>query len=542
MVKILLWIIIIFTFINCSSTHKAFIVSDTKHSFSADSSFLIKKNETKLSISSIINNNASKYKTINDLYKKNNYSPIWFNLILRNEGLKLLESANKQGLSPNDYSIKTLKHLIDNINNSTVFDAKKNAMLDVMLTKNIILYSNHLLFGKINPKNIYPSWNYSNKVSYSIDSLILDKIDSDSILYLDKILEPKSNLYKHLKSNLQKYRNIKNSLSENTYSYPNTTINIGDSSNQIFALKKYLCKLGYLSDKNINYTFDSDLKKAIMQFQSSHGLAPDGILGKNTYYALQWSPQKYIDEIRINMERCRWMPKKYPDTLLLVNIPEYKTTLYKNNEILFSSRVIVGKVKNKTPVFCSKIDRVVFNPCWTVPNSIATKKLLPRIKRDSTYLDKHNMFIRKNGVDQVVDSIDFSKYSTNNFPFKIYQRSCSTNALGRVKFVFSNKYQIYMHDTSNKRLFNKTNRAFSSGCIRLENPLNLAKIILKDIDNNSNNIKRYLSKPYPIAVKLKNQVPIFITYFTCTLSNNNLVFLNDIYSYDYKILKSIGVK
>lgn len=471
------------------------------------------------------------------LYSQNKFQPLWYSLEQRAEGLALLKSSKNHGLLPNDYSVNIIEELIKN---DTVFSAKNNATIDIFFTNGVLQYSKHLFNGRVNPKELNTEWNYNINLKSNQDSIILEFIKNCKISDIEIFFEHKTLLYKNLKAELYKYRHV-NKDAFIPLSYPNILLKEGDSNMHVLKLKKHLIELDYLNSNSKSSLFDDKLTKLLKQFQKTHGLTPDGIPGKNTYYYLSWPTQKYIDIIRVNMERCRWIPDLSNNTYLTVNIPEYKLRLYKNNKELFFSKVIVGKVKNKTPVFTSEIEYLVFNPCWTVPYSIATKKLLPKIKKDSTYLDRNNMFVGIGGTEIDSDSVNFINYSENNFPFKIYQRSCSSNALGVVKFIFPNKYQVFLHDTPNKKLFNKEWRAFSSGCIRLQNPLTLAEIILNDIDNNNTSISKYLSKNYPFIVELKKIISINITYFTCVYNNDNIQYFNDIYGRDYKILKELGV-
>lgn len=548
MIKRFLYVILFFIGA-CSIDNEVTTSTIVRTSCNIDSAYINQKNDISQHIKKLIDGVYSGYgsltglhidKDVEKLYQQNGYQPLWYDLELRQDGVQLLKTSTDHGLLLNDYGVNIIDSVI---NSSASFSAKADADLDIAITNSVILYGKHLQYGKVNPMLLSSEWNYERIEDSVLYLLVLRLIKDDSVAIIERVFEQKSKLYQNLKIELNKYRdiNISNPNIE-LPKYNGVAPRMGDNNMLVLKTKRYLVAMGYLSDSTINSTFDNNLYQSIKAFQKIHGLAADGIPGKMTYDFMLWMPRKYIDVIRVNMERCRWMTNAYNDTCITVNVPEYKVRLYKNGGIVFESNVIVGKLKNKTPVFQSKIDYLVFNPCWTVPNSIASKKMLPRIKRDSTYLQKRNMFVGRGGVEVDSKEIDFSNYSESNFPFKIYQRSCSTNALGRVKFMFSNKYQVFLHDTPNKTLFKKDVRAFSSGCIRMESPLQLAEIILRDIDDNSTSVSRYLSKNYPLKVYLKTPVDFNIVYFTCWYNNKQMHYFNDIYSRDYKVLKELGLE
>ncbi len=187
-------------------------------------------------------------------------------------------------------------------------------------------------------------------------------------------------------------------------------------------------------------------------------------------------------------------------------------------------------------MFASKLDYIVFNPCWTVPNSIASTSVLKGMKKDSLYLEKRNMFVCINGKEIASDNIHPEKYTSDNFPFTVFQRANENNALGQVKFMFENRYSIYLHDTPGKSLFSKPTRTFSHGCVRLENALQLSEIILKN-DNNTKSKESYLAKGFPVKVYLKNKIPLYLIYLTSHYDEklNMVVFDKDVYTIDYKV-------
>jgi len=230
-----------------------------------------------------------------------------------------------------------------------------------------------------------------------------------------------------------------------------------------------------------------------------------------------------------------------PREFLLVNIADFHLYIFQDAVIDYTSRVVVGKEHHETPIFTSNIQYVVFNPTWTVPYSIATKETLPRLKRDPDYLSNRNMTLLRNGKEIDPYSIDFSKYSVNNFPFTIRQEPGIYNALGRMKFIFPNKYSVYLHDTPSKSYFEKSERTFSHGCVRVQNPHLLAEQLLGDKGYDQEKIKEVLKTEKETIVHLENKMPVLLMYWTCYENHENgkMYFYKDVYNRDKVILDEL---
>ncbi len=476
---------------------------------------------------------------IEPFYTQTGFTPVWVNPKLIGNAIKLLKRSKYHGLNANCYKVNKIDSLFA-IWSNNIEDVEAATNLELLLTYNIILYTNNLLYGKLNPKTFHPGWALNKREVQNKNSVILSLIKNNNVLDIEYEFEPKLQVYKELKKEIYRlYRQKRNRFDEKTIKYPGFILAQPDSNHYVLELKQ---KLGSGNADSLNMVFDNELLSSIKAFQAKHGLNADGKPGRRTYKFLNWTTKRYIDAIKVNMERCRWLPNSIDNKGVVVNIPAYRLRLNTDSNTIFVTKLIVGKSKNETPVFQSKIDYLVFNPCWTIPNSIALKKMLPKIKRDSTYLQKRNMFVGLNGVEQNIDNIDFSQYTKNNFPYKIYQRNGTGNALGKVKFMFPNPYSIYLHDTPSKYLFNKDYRALSHGCIRVQNAMQLSKLILHKLDNNKTPLTVYLNKGYPEIVNLKKRIPLYILYLTCGISQKNgqLQFYNDVYAKDYKVLEALS--
>ena len=289
--------------------------------------------------------------------------------------------------------------------------------------------------------------------------------------------------------------------------------------------------------------FDKELEAAVIRFQEKHRLETDGLVGKNTYAALNVPAKQKIDQIRVNLERARWVFHKLPPDYISVDIAGYQVYDMEGGSIKWSSRVQVGKPFRKTPVFKSKIKYIVFNPAWTLPPTILDEDILPKISAEPEYL--HRMKINViNRKMEIVDpnTVDWSKYSSENIPYILRQEPGPHNALGRMKFILPNKHFIYLHDTPNQALFQVKNRAFSSGCIRVEKDIELAEILLGDPDKwNRESILELLHTNETQKIYLPKPKPIMILYLTVRFDeNDDIIFKDDIYSRDQAVLEGLN--
>ena len=264
----------------------------------------------------------------------------------------------------------------------------------------------------------------------------------------------------------------------------------------------------------------------------------NGKLDVKTIAALNITIEDRIKQILINLERLRWIPGTIEDDYLIVNIPEYKLHVIENNKLLWETNVVVGKEAKRTSIFRGNIARIILNPYWNIPNSIINEEILPKLQQNKNYLESNNMEVLSG--DKVIDAtkIDWSKY-TKNIPFLIRQKPGLENALGKMKFLFPNNFNIYLHDTPAKELFNQGRRDFSHGCIRVENPKKLALYLLeKNRGWNADKVDQVLKTTQETGIAIKPKMPVYIVYFTAWVdSNNQLNFRNDIYNLDEQLGK-----
>ncbi|MFW5982141.1 MAG: L,D-transpeptidase family protein [Halanaerobiaceae bacterium] len=281
--------------------------------------------------------------------------------------------------------------------------------------------------------------------------------------------------------------------------------------------------------------FDEDLQNALIRFQYRHGLVEDGVLGFETIKALNEPVSEKIRKLELNRRLIYSLFDDYIYRYVLVNIPAYQLQVIEDGQEVMRMKAIIGKKKRKTPVYSDKIRYIVLNPSWRIPNTMAVNDIIPRVKNDIKYLEKRNISVFENWSDSAnrlnPEKLNWSEYNINNFNFRFEQEPGPDNELGMVKFMFPNQHSIYIHDTPHKELFEHNKRAYSSGCIRIEEPLNLAVYILKDQENwSKEEILRIIDSGETEEVELEEAIPVFIVYWTAWVEENGLVhFREDIY-------------
>jgi murein L,D-transpeptidase YcbB/YkuD len=322
------------------------------------------------------------------------------------------------------------------------------------------------------------------------------------------------------------------------------TLKPGMKDERVAVMRKYLTITGdYNAEEPVedDELFDERLEAAVKEFQLRHNLTQDGVVGKGTLAQMNVSVQERIDMIRINLERLRWIMAELEPDFLVVNIAGYNIRRLTHKETVYYSPVIVGKKYHKSPVFKGTMTYVVINPTWTVPYSIATKETLPKLQKDAGYLAEKNMVIMdRNGKILDPNTIDFSQYSRSNFPFTIRQEPGPQNALGQVKFMFPNKYAVYLHDTPARSLFSREDRAFSHGCIRLQKKWELLIDLMDDPEWNMDKINGILASEELTTVKLKKPIDILILYWTAGADQEGRLYFNrDVYTRDQALLEAL---
>ncbi|MBU1708066.1 L,D-transpeptidase family protein, partial [bacterium] len=294
-----------------------------------------------------------------------------------------------------------------------------------------------------------------------------------------------------------------------------------------------------------NNLFDDSLEQAVHKFQRRNGLEDDGVVGPATLEALNVPVEERVHQIEVNLERWRWLPQELGRRHILINVANFELDVNEDNQPVMTMRVVVGRDYRRTPVFTDQMTYLVFSPYWNVPTNIAVQDIVPKIRENSDYLTNQNIKVFRGwGVEaKAIDpqTIDWSRITEQNFNYRLRQEPGPLNALGRVKFMFPNKFNVYLHDTPARELFAKTERAFSSGCIRIEKPIELAEYLLRsDPKWTREKIFAVIDKHIEQTVRLPEPLPVHLLYWTAWANEDGSVqFRKDIYSRDKKLYEAL---
>lgn len=520
------------------------------------------------------------YQEFKDLYEQRDYKLAWVNFNephpVVEELLEAIDEAGKEGLEPENYKVAEVEELMQEIfkieskkdkrkrlkeknsKNEEVANAAKEqdtlrlknlVKLDFLLTSSYLTYASHLLSGKIHPdeKEIwFPSRRKKELAPYLNEALAGREI-KNSLLEL----APAHDEYNQMKEALARYRKIAEEGAWPELS-PVKDLKPGDTNEVVLNLKKRLAFTedvdSGLPSASDSLVFNEPLIAGLIKFQKRHGMEETGKLDEASWKMLNISLEDRIDQIKLNMERMRWLPETFGDKYILVNIPEFKMRIYENSKIAMEMKVIVGKTYNATPIFSDTMEYIDFSPTWTVPRSIAIEEMLPRIKEDPDYLTKRN-FKLYDSWEKDAEPIDphdvkWKKVDEENFNFRIVENPGDANSLGRVKFMFPNDFDIYLHDTPAGHLFNQRERSFSHGCIRVEKPAELAQYLLQDLKEwDEEKIKEAMTLDEPETVRLPEKIPVHLVYWTAWVDDQGILnFREDIYRQDQEQIRELEEK
>jgi murein L,D-transpeptidase YcbB/YkuD len=482
---------------------------------------------------------------IPEFYSRREFTPAWSDDDQIDEFVKLIAKAYEEGLDPEDYLHAELSGLVDAYRKNPD-DADLRGKLDILLTESLSRYGNHLSFGKVDPAQLDENWNWSQRPDGRDPVTLLQQaIDADSItVFIDNFLD-RGPIYQRLREMLAEYREFKDA-----GGWPlvdaGPTLRRGMQDERILLIRKRLAVTADLpqSEDNRSQLFDAALEQGVRNFQDRHNLDADGVIGAQTLASMNVTVDERVDQLRVNIERIRWVARDMEDELIITNIAAFQTFLVRDREIVWSGRSQVGRFYRQTPVFTAKIKYLQFNPTWTVPPGILTNDILPAVQKDVGYLARKEMdLIDRDGNKVDPTSVDWSKYRAGRLPpYQFVQRPGPTNALGRVKFIFPNSHFVFLHDTPSKALFERPERTFSSGCIRVEDPFVLAKLMLNNPAKwNAESIQVLLDSEKPQTVFLDEPLTVMLLYGTVGVTDMEYVrFYNDIYQRDARVLDSLN--
>jgi len=485
----------------------------------------------------------TKLATLKRFYSLRDYQPAWSEsdqLLARVDvALAFIGRADEEGLVVADYDFENLQQLRREKNNHASLE------LELCVTQALLSLIRDVSSGRLQASAVDPDWHIAQPIFDSADFL-QQALMSDDLQQALAGLAPNIPQYHALKKLLAKFRTLAASGEKwlpdpetDTPIRPNTTHSVIPLIRlRIEQVRTLFDNPDYAISSSDSLFYDETLENAIKAFQRQHGLNADGVIGRHTRQAMNLLPQDYIQRLRINMERLRWLPRNLGNNYILVNIAGFNLVAVKQGTPVLEMRIVVGQDYRSTPSFNSHISHIVLNPYWNVPDSIASKDLLPKQKHDPDFFASQGIKVyadHTHGFEIDPDMIDWQAIG-KKLPYALRQTPGAKNALGRMKFMFSNPFSIYLHDTPSKSLFQRDIRTFSSGCIRLEKPMELAEFSLQQsMQKSSFQDKLNSGKSY--TVHLPERLPIYIVYLTAwSDTQGDVRFSSDIYGRDKRAL------
>ena len=501
-----------------------------------------------------------------DFYRKKNFELVWNSKSDRDALLQEIADSENEGLEPRDYNQETLQNFEKN--RATLSDSLL-INYDIALTLSAQKLISHLSIGKLNPKKLYRNWDLEERPIFE-NAVLEEGLNNSNLKSSLENCKPNHLIYKKLKTSL---RLLKQYPPEKSIALVNLKEIIlpNTKNNYVPIIKKRLNYWGDLKVKDTLLTtfYNKKTQEAVKAFQSRHGLKADAIIGRSTIEALNFGRNQRIEQVIANLERWRWFSHTFEDNYLLINIPDYSIVAVKNNDTILSQRIVVGRETRMTPVLDSKLTNINLNPNWTVPPTILKEDIYPEAKKNRNVFKKKGLLILDNENNEI-NPYDWKIEEAGRY--KYVQKPSRNNSLGSMKINFPNRFSVYLHDTNHRDFFDYTFRSLSSGCVRLQKPLEMATYILNDtlkwplqkikdttdigyynklqrkkqMDIDLKNSKllaknpflKIDSKPLPkpelktIVIKIKDPIYLHLWYWTAWENNGILHFREDIYCLD----------
>lgn len=490
------------------------------------------------------------------LYQPTAYAPLWSHngktTPQARKAIASLFKADDKGLNTADYEAELLDKWLASINGQPSPGPQELAQFDAAMSLTMMRYASNLYMGRINPKVVNFSLDIEPK-KQDLPALLHRLASAENLEPILADLEPKLKHYEYLKGALAQYRAIAKDAPAFQIALP-AKFKPGNQHADVPKLRKLLALVGDLNEgeaNNPSLVYDKPLVEAVKNFQTRHGLTPDGAIGKGTLAHLNVPLADRIQQIQLGLERMRWLPEHIDGRYLMVNIPSFQLFGFHNGSgserADLVMNVIVGEVidGHNTPVFHSDMTYVNFRPYWNVPPSIAAKEYVPLLRRNPGYLASHNMEIVASYAPNaaVYSASGGNVAQLASGALKLRQKPGPKNALGLVKFSFPNTNNVYLHSTPSQGLFKRSRRDFSHGCIRVEYPVTLAEFVLKDREEwPKEKIEEAMQADKPKIVTLKTPIPVYIFYSTVLAdADGKVMFYDDLYGHD-KILGELLAK
>ena len=484
-------------------------------------------------------------------YESQQFQPAWQDVARLDELVAAIDDLRNDGLNPDDYHLAALQSYRLDVRMGTSLTDQDRADLELLATDAFMLGLYHVFVGKVDPVKLSTQWNFAPRPTPGIEQGLQrfsERLAAGEIREAFERARPSHAWYQRGRDRLKEYRAI--AAAGGWPELPDgPTLKPGMNDPRVPALRKRLAVTRDLvvpagAAEPADFTlYDATVEQAVKSFQERHGLTADGAIGPGTRAALNVPVAQRIDQIRVNLERGRWTLHEMKGEFVLVDVAGFYVSYFRNDEPIWTSRVIVGKDGRETPVFRSTITYVVFNPTWTIPPGILVKDKLPDLKRNPGALQRMNIRVLDGSGREVNPySVNWHQYGPNRLPpYQFRQDPGPNNALGLVKIMFPNPYLVYLHDSPAKSLFEQDQRMFSSGCIRVQKPFELAELVLNDPLWNQQSISQLIATKETRTVTLKKPIPVLLLYWTAQpRPDGQVIFRNDVYGRDPPTLAALN--
>jgi murein L,D-transpeptidase YcbB/YkuD len=489
-----------------------------------------------------------------DFYRARGFRPAWIDdgLVLADATsfLDALRLVSGDGLDPENYHLATLEFLLAEVKAAKGKKLQKVRSevltdLEMLLTDSFLLCGSHLVHGQVNPETIQSEWFIKSRIEDLAAVLAKGLADKDIPGALDS-LRPKHAVYQGLRKAFQEY-GAATAVGGWPGFTPGPKLVKGDQDARVEALRKTLAATGDLDplENGGGALFDEGLEAAVKAFQRRHGLEPDGAVGAETATALNVPAAERLTQIRANLERWRWITPDLGERYILVNIADFRVGVVEGGREVLSMPAIVGRAYRQTPEFSGRMSYLEINPTWTVPPKLAREDILPKLQKDWRYLQEKGIRVFRDWAEGAPEidpaAVDWSRVKADTLSYKFRQDPGPHNSLGRIKFMFPNKFDVYLHDTPERGLFSRAVRDFSSGCIRVERPIDLAEYVLRgDAAWTREKILAAIDSRETQVVNLRNPLSVHLLYWTAWLADDGRVqFREDIYLRDAALYRAL---
>ena len=481
---------------------------------------------------------------LSEIYERGHFKAIWTNPDTIRAYIIKVEQIGAHGLTPSDYHGAQLRQLYNTVLNE-VDNPWVSTDLELLLTDSLIRLLYHLYYGKVNPISLHPEWNFNRSLIKSDPAqTIREAIRTDRVCHLVDTLIPCHAYYKRVQAALAEYEAIQ--AKDGWPAIPTgPTLVLGERDQRVRLLRQRLAITGDLAEihRNDSPVFDEPVKQALVRFQQRQTLEPDGVVDRITLDELNRPVEDRIDQVKANVERARWVLHNLPDRFVIIDICGYMAYFFDSGEIAWSTRIQVGQPYRPTPTFKSAIKYMVLNPTWTIPPGILETDYISKRDQISSYLKKRGIKVYdQNGRQIDPDTVDLKHYNVHSLTYRFVKEPGPDNPMGRIKFIFPNRHFVFLHDTNDKEAFNEDWRAFSSGCIRVENPLALAAILLsKGSQWDLKALQHSVSSGRTKTIHLPQSVPVMLLYMTVFVDKTGKVFFReDVYGRDRDIIDGLA--